>query len=76
MEEDKSLSFSSYASSRMVSRGLTEYHVWYCRFHCNKKYEVKGDTVWECKLPDGRNIKVRVRDTSTNLVVIDAFTYS
>ena len=76
MEQGKSLSFEPYGLSRMRSRGLTEFHIWYCRFHCVKEYQVKGDTVWKCKLPDGRNMKVRVRDTSTNLVVIDAFTHN
>ena len=76
MEQNVSLYFTGYARSRMSARGLNETHVWFCRFNKHHTYKVGRDTVWESKLPDGRNIKVRVKDDSANpIIVVDVFTY-
>jgi hypothetical protein len=76
MEQDFSLVLSSYARSRMSARGLNEAHVQYCCLNKRKTYKVGGNVVWEAKLPDGRNIKVRVKDVSANpIIVVDVFTY-
>lgn len=75
MELDISLEFSDHAKRRMLPRGLTERHIWYCLEHGCEEYKVGKDTVWGCQLPDGRNMKVRVRDASANpIYIIDAFT--
>jgi len=76
MEIDPPLVFSNHAKRRMSSRGLTEHHVWYCMEHCSDEYPVGNYTIRVCQLPDGRNIKVRFRDASTNpIFIIDAFTF-
>ena len=76
MEQNRILDFTDYARARMSSRVLTEAHVWFCRFNHTNTYKVGKETVWECKLPDGRNMKVRVRDAfATPIIVVDAFTY-
>lgn len=76
MEQEKSLDFTEYARARMDARGLKEGHVWFCMFNQTHTYNVGGDTVWECKLPDGRNMKVRVRDAfASPIIVVDAFTH-
>ena len=66
MEREKALEISDYARRRMFTRGLNENHIWFCLFNHKKEYRVGRDMVWECKLPDGRNMKVRVRDASTD----------
>jgi len=76
MAPEKPLDFTTYARSRMHARGLTETHVSFCRSHNNDKYEVRGVTAWVCKLPDGRNMKVKTKDTSAKIIVIDVFTFS
>lgn len=76
MAQDKSVEFTSYALSRMSARVLSEAHVWFCKFHQTRTYKVGGDTVWVCKLPDGRNMKVRVRNVCAKpIIVVDVFTY-
>jgi len=76
MEKDPALEFGEYALRRMCSRGLTQAHVWYCVVHHTNEYKTGTETVWQCKLPDGRNIKIRVRDGSARLIyIVDAFTF-
>lgn len=76
MEQVKSLEISDYARRRMSARGLSEAHVWYCMFNQKKTYKVGQETVWACALPDGRNMKVRVEDVSSNPIIVkDVFTH-
>lgn len=77
MGTEPQIEYCEYATHRMCQRGIQEHHVWYCIVHHENCYNVGGkDLVYECKLPDGRNLKVRVRDGSKNPVyVIDAFVH-
>lgn len=76
MEQGQILIISDYARRRMLARGLNDYHVWYCRFHHKEEYKVGKVTVWVCRLPDHRNIKVRVKyDSSNPIIVLDVFTH-
>jgi hypothetical protein len=76
MEQETPLEISDYAYRRMSRRCLSVYHIWYVRFHHEREYKVGDDTVWMGKLPDGRNVKVRVGDTNSNPIIVnDAFTY-
>jgi len=76
MEKGQSLTVSGYAQRRMLSRGLNDSHIWYCMFYHKKEYRVGKDMVWDCMLPDHRNIKVRVEYGSSNPIVVkDVFTY-
>jgi hypothetical protein len=79
MDNEPKFAFSDYALRRMQLRGISESHVWYCIVHHDndEEYCVGGkELVWKCKLPDGRNIKIRVRDGSANpLYIIDAFSF-
>jgi hypothetical protein len=77
MATEPEIECSEYAIHRMSQRGIQEHHVWYCIVHHKDQYNVGGkELVYECKLPDGRNIKVRVRDGSKNpIYVIDAFVF-
>ena len=74
---DPSLEFSEYATRRMCARGITANHVWYCIVHSSNHYKAENDEiVYVTKLPDGRNIKVRVRDGTKNpIYIIDAFSF-
>lgn len=77
MGTEPPLEFSDHAKRRMCSRGITEAHVWYCIHHHSGQYDVtKKEIAYVTKLPDGRNIKVRVRDgLKTPIYVIDAFSF-
>lgn len=76
MDEGVSLVFTAYAQSRLSARCLNEAHVLFCRDNKHHTYKVGANTVWESELPDGRNIKVRVKDDTANpIIVIDVFTY-
>jgi hypothetical protein len=61
----------------MSSRGITAPHVWYCIVHHDKEYKVENDEItYVTKLPDGRNLKVRVRDGSRDpIYIIDTFSF-
>ena len=78
MDKDN-IQFTDYALHRMERRGVTREHVWYCVNHHESSEEYcpsKGELVWTTQLPDGRNIKVRIRDGSDNPIeVIDAFSF-
>ena len=77
MGNEPLLEFSGYAAHRMHARGITEAHVWFCVMKHTSEYKVgENEIVYQCQLPDGRNIKVRVRDGSKNpIYVIDAFSF-
>ena len=76
MEQGQTLIISDYARRRMLSRGLSEFHVWYCMFHHKKEYRVGKVMVWTCVLPDHRNVKVRIEYGSSNpIIVLDVFTH-
>lgn len=79
MPPETDLEFSDYALRRMAKRLITEAHVWYCIVHHDENVEycpANGEVVWRTVLPDGRNIKVRVREGSSNpMHVIDAFSF-
>jgi len=76
---DSPLEFSDYALRRMSQRNITREHVWYCINNHSKEEEycpTSGEVVWMTKLPDGRNIKVRVRDGSKSpIFIIDTFSF-
>ncbi len=76
MAPEKPLEFTSYARSRMQARNLTENHASFCILHHTETYKVKGIKAWVCKLPDGRTMKVKTKDNTTSLIVIDIFTYT
>ena len=75
MVSGKPFEFTTYARSRMQARSLTENYVLFCISHHNDTYVVKGIKAWICKLPDGRTMKVKTKETTTNLIIIDVFTY-
>lgn len=75
-KEPKALEFGDYAMRRMCDRQITDAQVWYCVNHHCKEYPVGSETVWQCQLPDGRNLKIRIRDGSANpIYVVDVFSF-
>ncbi len=76
MVSDKPFEFTTYARSRMQARSLTENHASFCIFHHDHTYVVKGIKAWVCKLPDGRTMKVKTKENTTNLIIIDVFTFN
>lgn len=66
----KILNVSSFAKNRMTRYGLTVDQVYFIVKHFQNTYRADGATVYQAKLPDGRQAKVRLLDGE----VVDAFT--
>ena len=75
MEQEKPLEFSDHAREFIGQRGITEAHVRYCRQHDTHGYLAGGFVVWACILPDGRHMKVKVKEREHTFYVLQAFTY-
>jgi hypothetical protein len=77
---EESIIFSEYALRRMSRRGITKEQVCYCVTHHSSEEEycpANDEIVFPTVLPDGRNIKVRIRDGNKKIkYVIDAFSFN
>lgn len=75
MAPGKPLEFSPHARGLITDRGITEAHVRYCREHNTHGYNAGGFVVWACILPDGRHMKVKVKEGEHTFYVLQAFSY-
>jgi hypothetical protein len=77
---EETIIFNEYALRRMSQRGITKEQVCYCITHHSSEEAycpANGEIVFPTVLPDGRNIKVRVRDGNKKTIyVIDAFSFN
>jgi len=58
--------FSDHAAARMEERGVDEGEVEEVLRHPDRSYRVGRDVVYVRDFPDGRTVKVRVRNPSAN----------
>lgn len=63
---------TNYAEKRMERYGLKRGHIEYIIKYTASSYKTHGDTVHKSDLPDGRTIKVRIRQAS-QIEIVDAF---
>ena len=63
-------SIANYAAKRMVRYGLTLDHVRYIIKSSTETYRPQGAKVYKGSLPDGRIVKVRVKE-SEQIEIVD-----